>query len=307
MGVFAFAAFFGILPFMLQYEETGADVIANRVANLFVIAIPPALPAAMSSGMIFAIRRLKQQRIFCIAPQRVNVAGRITTFVFDKTGTLTEDGLSVQGYKFQQNERFSDFSKDFIKLLPQKSEIFATKCPVGREDTSLLFLEACASCTAITYVDGKLVGDTLDVRMFEATGWIQEEDVRTVVYPKLDGNVFYKSTLVRRFDFSSALQRMSVICQNQIDDKLRAFVKGSPEKIKDLSKSVPADYEQTVEQYTREGFRVIALAHKELSGMNTEQAMEVKRDSIESDLEFLGLLVMENKLKPESKAVIHQL
>jgi len=50
--------------------------------------------------------------------------------------------------------------------------------------------------------------------MFEATGWIQEEDARTVVYPKVDGNVFYKSTLVRRFDFSSALQRMSVICQN---------------------------------------------------------------------------------------------
>ena len=77
-----------------------------------------------------------------------------------------------------------------------------------------MFLEACASCTAITHVGGKLVGDTLDVRMFEATGWIQEEDARTVVYPKLDGNVFYKSTLVRRFDFSSALQRMSVICQN---------------------------------------------------------------------------------------------
>ena len=82
-------------------------------------------------------------------------------------------------------------------------------------------------------------------------------------------------------------------------------MKGSPEKIKDLSKSVPADYEQTVEQYTREGFRVIALAQKELSGMSTEQAMEVNRDSIESGLEFLGLLVMENKLKPESKAVIH--
>ena len=68
---------------------------------------------------------------------------------------------------------------------------------------------------------------------------------------------------------------------------------------------MPANYEQTVDQYTREGFRVIALAHKELSGMNTEQAMEVNRDSIESGLEFLGLLVMENKLKPESKAVIH--
>jgi magnesium-transporting ATPase (P-type) len=30
---------------------------------------------------------------------RINVAGRIKTFVFDKTGTLTEEGLSVLGFR----------------------------------------------------------------------------------------------------------------------------------------------------------------------------------------------------------------
>ncbi len=34
-----------------------------------------------------------------------------------------------------------------------------------------LFVEAMASCTEITYVDGNLVGDPLDVKMFESTGW----------------------------------------------------------------------------------------------------------------------------------------
>ena len=38
-----------------------------------------------------------------------------------------------------------------------------------------MFLEALASCHAITYVDGKLVGDPLDVKMFESTGWIFDE------------------------------------------------------------------------------------------------------------------------------------
>jgi len=32
-----------------------------------------------------------------------------------------------------------------------------------------------ASCTAITYVNGVLVGDPLDVQMFEATGWTLDE------------------------------------------------------------------------------------------------------------------------------------
>jgi magnesium-transporting ATPase (P-type) len=44
----------------------------------------------------------------------------------------------------------------------------------------------------------------------------------------------YRNALVRRFDFSSSLQRMSVICKNQFDGEYRAFVKGSPEKISEL-------------------------------------------------------------------------
>ena len=40
---------------------------------------------------------------------------------------------------------------------------------------SVLFVEAMACCTAITYINDKLVGDPLDVKMFEATEWVMEE------------------------------------------------------------------------------------------------------------------------------------
>lgn len=74
------------------------EIIVDRSLDLFTIAVPPALPAAMSCGVVFAISRLKSQKIFCISPPRVNIAGRVTIFVFDKTGTLTEEGLSVLGF-----------------------------------------------------------------------------------------------------------------------------------------------------------------------------------------------------------------
>jgi len=44
-----------------------------------------------------------------------------------------------------------------------------------RKQLSTLFLEAMASCTAITYVNDSLIGDPLDVKMFESTGWVQDE------------------------------------------------------------------------------------------------------------------------------------
>jgi hypothetical protein len=44
-----------------------------------------------------------------------------------------------------------------------------------REELSTLYVECMATCTSITYVDGELVGDTMDVKMFEASGWVLDE------------------------------------------------------------------------------------------------------------------------------------
>lgn len=81
--------------------EQGIDPtdIVLRSLDVFTITIPPALPAAMTVGTIFALARLKKAQIFCISPNRVNVAGKVETFVFDKTGTLTEDGLKTKGFR----------------------------------------------------------------------------------------------------------------------------------------------------------------------------------------------------------------
>ena len=42
-------------------------------------------------------------------------------------------------------------------------------------DNKTLFLEALATCHSITYVNNELIGDPLDVKMFQSTGWILEE------------------------------------------------------------------------------------------------------------------------------------
>lgn len=143
----------------------------DRFLNLIVICVPPALPAAMSCGVAFAIFRLKNQRIFCISPPRVNLSGRITTFVFDKTGTLTEDGLSVQGFRCVKNTdnkiAFKDFYTEVTDLNPPLAKWWETKQAKDfRSLPSTLFLESLACCCGVTYVNGSLIGDPLDVKMF---------------------------------------------------------------------------------------------------------------------------------------------
>ena len=59
-----------------------------------------------------------------------------------------------------------------------------------------------------------------------------------------------------------------------------------------------------LEQYTKEGYRVIALATKDLKDFDSKMLLSVRREDIESGLTFLGFLVMENRLKPESAEVL---
>jgi len=102
---------------------------------------------------------------------------------------------------------------------------------------------------------------------------------------------------------------MSVICKNQFDNKYRVFVKGSPEKISELclAESLPNNFTDVMSSYTKEGFRVIALATREMPGLNYRQVHRIQRDAVEKDLTFIGLLIMENKLKIETIGVIRNL
>ena len=42
-------------------------------------------------------------------------------------------------------------------------------------DGRVLFNEAMASCHAITYINKELVGDPLEIKMFENTDWVLDE------------------------------------------------------------------------------------------------------------------------------------
>ncbi|EPY85276.1 hypothetical protein CB1_000389022 [Camelus ferus] len=194
------------------------------------------------------------------------------------------------------------------------------------------FVACMATCHSLTKIEGVLSGDPLDLKMFEAIGWILEEATEeetalhnrimpTVVRPPKQllpestpaGNqemAVYEIGIVRQFPFSSALQRMSVVARVLGDRKMDAYMKGAPEAIAGLCKpeTVPVDFEKVLEDYTKQGFRVIALAHRKLeSKLTWHKVQNINRDAIENNMDFMGLIIMQNKLKRETPAVLEDL
>ncbi|KAI7829103.1 hypothetical protein BX661DRAFT_181378 [Kickxella alabastrina] len=378
IGILAVIAAFGFLASIGNFLRLGlsAHIITVRALDLITVVVPPALPATMSIGVSFALSRLRKRHIYCISPTRINVCGKINAMVFDKTGTLSELDLDVLGLHpaDPDSNRFGELQED-PRLLPlgpaaapsapssafssanstyalglraslgglaSIDRSFSMTSPVRRlaDPSKLSVMHALASCHAVKLVDGQYVGDPLDVKMLESTGWVLEEEgddlalgsiialpnaagrgasipIPAVVRPPnadrftLDGtggsNV-YELGIIRAFDFSASLRRQSVIAKRLGARYNEVYVKGAPEAIRELcySDTIPRDFDSVLLEYTNHGYRVIALAGKPLK-MSWPKLQRLKRDAVESELIFLGFLIFENKLKPTTAPVIREL
>lgn len=72
ISVMAMVAILGFVASFFNFVRLGLSwhLIIVRALDLITIIVPPALPATLTIGTNFAISRLKNQKIFCISPQR---------------------------------------------------------------------------------------------------------------------------------------------------------------------------------------------------------------------------------------------
>ena len=215
-------------------------------------------------------------------------------------------------------------------LIPATEAAFISPVKEVRElESEGQLMGALATCHSLITIGGELNGDPLDLKMFRSTGWEMEEPgedkekydkmVTAVVKPPSpldDSGPFSIDALplevgiTRQFPFSSTLARMSVIVRKLGSKNFTIYTKGAPEKLEELCvpESIPHNYHEQLKELTVNGFRVIALAVKELDRkVNWVAIQKMKRTEVESELKFLGFLVMQNTLKPQSEPVIREL
>ncbi|XP_029433723.1 cation-transporting ATPase 13A2 isoform X2 [Rhinatrema bivittatum] len=310
LGVLALAGdMYSII--VLVRNKVPVPQIVIRALDLITIIVPPALPAAMTVGTIYAQSRLKKHGVFCISPPRINVGGKIKLVCFDKTGTLTEEGLDVWGVVPLDKNYFLPIVHE-ARYLP---------------DGPLLY--SLATCHSVSLLKQQLIGDPMDLKMMESTGWTLDDNATDVQAaeqigmkviavmkpPPLDeqphGTKHQTPVgILLRFPFSSSLQRMSVVAKPAGDALPEVYMKGAPEMVASLCKpeTVPADFSEMLRFYTTDGYRVLGFAFKTLNAIGSfEDAQQLTRDSAESGMTFLGFLVMRNVLKLETTPVIHLL
>ncbi|XP_069476247.1 probable cation-transporting ATPase 13A4 [Ambystoma mexicanum] len=304
----AFLALIGIIYTIIIYVPRGVSAWRIIVESLVLLtsAICPIIPAALTVGILYAKRRLTQKSIFSISPHRINMCGQLNLVCFDKTGTLTEDGLDLLGIVPSGGDSF----QRMFKFTPGNS------LPWGPLFGSM------ATCHSLIFLEDRLQGDPLDLKMFEATGWVLQSSggqdgsngtSSQCVIVKPGPQAVVRSpegiAIIFQYPFSSGLQRMTVVTQATGENQATVYMKGAPEMVASFCKpeTVPDSFAKELEIYTFQGLRVIGLAHKHMDVGTHDDFDSIPRENLESDLEFLGLLILENRLKPETNAILKEL
>ena len=167
---------------------------------------------------------------------------RVRTFFFYKMYFFSHSSIS---------------SSDHLKLVNVKA--------TSRETTLCL-----AGAHALVRLDdGTVVGDPMEKATLEALEWqIGNGDGVAPAAPSAPHRTVV--LIRRRFQFSSALKRMSTVSTLPGGRGLVA-VKGAPETLKTMLAQVPSDYDETYKWYTRRGSRVLALGMKEYDSISMDR------------------------------------
>ena len=329
-GIGFIASFVNFIRLQLEWH-----LIIIRALDLITIVVPPALPATLTIGTNFALGRLKQKKIFCISPQRVNVGGKLDIVCFDKTGTLTEDGLDVLGLRIVHTptRSFGELVTDASTVLPG---IAYERDPTMDYSIHKAAMYTMATCHSLRVVDDALVGDPLDVKMFEFTGWNFEEGgkkvtdtdpeeqdglIPSIARPPAGMNYdIYEIDddgpkppielgILRSFDFVSHLRRASGVVRQYGSPSGDVYVKGAPESMGEICRpeSFPHDYDDLLDYYTHRGYRVIACATRHIPRLSWLKVQKMQREEAESGVDFVGFIIFENKLKDATTGVLDEL
>lgn len=355
MAILSLVGFLIASKFMLDHKMSLLDILLKG-GDLISTMVPPALPVCLGIGVYYTLLHLKRVKIYCIDRERVNLLGQINVVCFDKTGTLTEDTLRVHGYQLvnyvEEDFSFEKFRTELSDIIDDSYNFYKETMVQDNQNLNrkeqilnkmknlrLYYIECMATCHSITKVNNNMIGDPIDLEIFEKTNWVLKENLEDsenmdplvltyvhykeekdlkVILSKLDSCDFdeeerlikaqYEIGIVRRFDFSSKLQRMSVIVKNMNEDFFKIYCKGSPESVRDLcnDETIPENFDKVLSGFVKSGYRVLGLSYK-LIKMNYLSSQKITRETAESNMSFLGFVIIQNELKKRTANTITKL
>ncbi len=286
-----------------------ADMLIIALA-LAVAAVPEGLPFTLTLTLAYGMRKMAKQNALIRKMLGVETLGSTTVICTDKTGTLTKNEMTVE--KIYVGETFFDITG--VGYEPKGDfSVDGSKIDVTKHENLRMLLKAAALCNNAGFEESsgnlgnvknqekwKLIGDPTEISLVvtaaKADMWQDdlENDYR----------------MIEEILFTSERKIMSTVHEKIGETGKMVFSKGAPEfllkkcsfirkkdGVEELTKDEVAKILETNHDLASSAYRVLGVAHKEMTGPLTPE-------NIEKDLVFLGLVAMIDPAREEAKEAI---
>jgi len=249
-------------------KETISTAFLFAVA-LAVAAIPEALSSIVTIVLSFGTKKMSNENAIIRKLQAVEGLGSVSVICSDKTGTLTQNKMTVK------------------KLFTDGKIIDADKADFSDNNQKRLLLSSIL-CNDAECKDGKEIGDPTETALVNLG----------IKYSFSFERIREKYARISEIPFDSDRKLMSTV--HEVNGKLTMLTKGATDVLlnrMNITADVKKQIEETTEQLSAQGLRLLCFAYKEIE--NSEIGLDD-----ENGLEFMGLIAMMDPPREESKAAV---
>jgi Ca2+-transporting ATPase len=298
----------------IQGFNIGSIILSGIV--LAIAAVPEGLRAVATITLAIGVKRMARKRALVRRLAGAETLGSVTTICTDKTGTLTKNEPTLREIVLGDNSIISTTGEGFDptegKLLSEGKVVNLDNnngINNNTESDLILILKAGALCnnSELSVDENKQLlihGDTTEVALVVAAakGGIEKRKLEDE-YERLWEDLFDPKT-----------RRMTTVHRDK-DDKVYAFIKGSPEsilsicsKVRENGNIVELDANKiknihiALEGMTAKSYRVLILAYKELNG--EERHEDSYQYAVTRDTILLGTVGIYDPPRPEAKKAV---
>ena len=285
---YLFSIIFLILGFVAYYFLSIGSVNVNWEAfssyalqtvmiavTIIVVAVPEGLPMSVTLSLALSMKRMLSTNNLVRKMHACETMGAATVICTDKTGTLTQNQMKIYDTKFYG-------CKDAACFIS-----------TGTENEKLIVEGIAANSTA--YLDFsnpdkvKALGNPTEGALLL---WLHENGVN---YLPLREN----AEIIEQLTFSTERKYMATIVRSPLLGKKVLYVKGAPEIVLEMCKTIPAakdDINKQLIEYQNKAMRTLGFAYQIIKD-NDNHITNGKLNNVA--LTFLGIVAISDPVRAE--------
>ncbi|MBV9122430.1 MAG: cation-translocating P-type ATPase, partial [Planctomycetes bacterium] len=305
-------------PREVYWPHTTPEVLAVAGALLryfmymviiIVVAVPEGLPMSVTVSLALAMRKMTRANSLVRQLVACETIGSTTVICSDKTGTLTQNQMQVARLAWD-TEVFEWGGSNWVHPGAGGTP---TPRPGDGKPLDWIMLNAAVNSTAnLEEKEGRLtaVGNSTEGALLQ---WLHEEGTE---YRKLR----LQFEPLYQVHFSSERKRMTTVIR--YGDQVTVLVKGAPDwlltqcthylasdgSVREWTPEVRAAAQERLQEGAARAMRTLAFAFARLTPETPADwdGLHARREEIERNLVFAGLVSIRDPLRPDVREAIHE-